>query len=952
MPDVVAAAAAVVLVALGIANLSAVDGPATAIRQTVVAAIGLLLLVRLRRIRATQLEVASLVIYACSVLGLGAVVVAGVSANGATRWIGWDRFSFQPSELAKLGLLLALSVALGGARRDGRRFATGLALIAVPALLTVSQPDLSTTTLMVVAGGAMLVFGRVPARMLLLVVASGLAAAPALIGLLRPYQMQRMGSFLVGAHQAPSGPGWAVQQARIAIGSSAIVGRSSGELTDLLARYLPERHTDLALASVVEQYGLLAGALAVLASLILTWRLVLGAREARTVTGALFTVGLAVLFGSEVAISVGGNLGLLPLAGVPFPLLSFGGTALLVHLTAIGLALGLRRDGTQRPLWRPPRLHRTRPRLARAVTSGLTAVLLVFTAYGADLWRMRGAELAEAAHEQMTRCIRLPAPRGQITDRHGTALATTGSAPEHAKVLAVPALLRDRPAVLERLAGVIGRRVAEIEALLGSASSATLWVTVMDDAGADVAGALAAAHLDGVILVPTRRREYPTGLALGPLLGYAGIATPSEVQRDPDLPPGEIVGRSGLEQHYDAVLRGRNGAQCVYVTPAGVPVAMGPRREPVPGADLRLSIDLGLQRLLTDDLARALRAQSNPRAIGAAVAMDPRNGQVLAMASAPAFDSAVFGRPQGAEALRTLATAPGHPMLEHASQAALPPGSTFKLVVGAADVVHRAIPPEAVVPTGAAYTLGGHTFHNWKPMGAMNLVQSLAWSNDVYFYQLANLLGAEHIIDTARALGVGSRTGIDLPAESSGYLGSPLSERARGGRWYGGSTVILGIGQGPLQVTPLQVARWTAAVSTGMLVTPRLALATGTDLSGHFALPVAPSARIPFADTLGPVREGMRAAVTGGTATALAGLPFPVAAKTGTAQDGGLQAGHYDNWITAVVPAREPELVVTAVVQGPGTGANSATSVALAGLRHYLDQRPRILATAPTVLVR
>ena len=171
-------------------------------------------------------------------------------------------------------------------------------------------------------------------------------------------------------------------------------------------------------------------------------------------------------------------------------------------------------------------------------------------------------------------------------------------------------------------------------------------------------------------------------------------------------------------------------------------------------------------------------------------------------------------------------------------------------------------------------------------MGPMNLVQSIAWSNDVYFYKLANALGPGPIIDAARALGVGTPTGIDLPGESPGYLGTPESVAARGGTWYGGSTVILGIGQGYLQTTPLQNARWTAGVATGQLVTPRLGLATGTDESAYTALPVPAPTPVPFADALGPVRDGMRAVVTGGTGAGLSGLPAPVGAKTGTAQDG------------------------------------------------------------------
>ena len=281
------------------------------------------------------------------------------------------------------------------------------------------------------------------------------------------------------------------------------------------------------------------------------------------------------------------------------------------------------------------------------------------------------------------------------------------------------------------------------------------------------------------------------------------------------------------------------------------------------------------------------------------------------------------------------------------TQAVAPPGSTFKLVVAAADQVHPVIPPAEVIPTGGSFTYAGHTFNNWKALPPMNLVQSIANSNDVYFYKLALALGADAVIDTAHALGVGQRTGIDLPGESAGYLGTPDSVRAKGSSWYAGSTIILGIGQGELQVTPLQNARWTAAVATGALVTPRLGLAIGTEGATYTALPTPAATPLPFAAELGPVREGMRAAVTGGTATRLAGLPVPAGAKTGTAQDGGLAATEYDNWMTAAAPMGDPQIVMTAWVQGPGTGGNSASAVVADGLQTYLQGQPAILATGP-----
>ena len=221
-----------------------------------------------------------------------------------------------------------------------------------------------------------------------------------MIGLLRPYQVERLGTFLVGAHESPTGSGWAVRQAHIAVGSGTWFGRTDDPLRGLRAQYLPERETDLALASLVGQWGLVAGAGAVLAAIVLVWRLALASRAPRTPHAALVGGGLAILMGVETVVSVGGNLGLLPLAGIPFPLLSYGGTALVVHLAAIGVVLAVRRDGARRRLWALPRWRNPRPRLVRLTALGLSVVLVSFGVYG---WRLQTIQGRRSSRPGRTR---------------------------------------------------------------------------------------------------------------------------------------------------------------------------------------------------------------------------------------------------------------------------------------------------------------------------------------------------------------------------------------------------------------------------------------------------------------------------------------------------------------------------------------------------------------------
>src|SRR3954466_2640713 len=271
--DLLAVVAALALVGFGLANLYLVGETELAARQAMIAAGGVLALAVFWRVRVRYLGVLGWVAYGAAVLLLIGVLAIGLSANGATRWMAIGSFTFQPSELAKLGLLLVLAAVLGSSRPAWQRFMLALLLAVVPIGLTVLQPDLSTTMLLVVLTGSMLVIGRVPARFLLPLVAAAAALVPLMISLLQPYQIERLGSFLVGAHESPTGSGWALRQAHIALGSGGLFGRTDDPLRTLRAEYLPERETDLALASLVGQWGLVAGAAVVLASVVLVWRL-------------------------------------------------------------------------------------------------------------------------------------------------------------------------------------------------------------------------------------------------------------------------------------------------------------------------------------------------------------------------------------------------------------------------------------------------------------------------------------------------------------------------------------------------------------------------------------------------------------------------------------------------------------------------------------------------------
>ena len=938
--DGVALIGAVVLVGLGALNLYAVGGWSGALRQLTVVAPGIVLLVALRRMRTERLVVLGWGCYGLSVLLLIAVMLAGLEAKGARRWLGIGWLSVQPSELAKLGLLLVLAHVLASDRPPGQRFLGAVGLSAVPIGLTVAQPDLSTAMLLTALMVAMLILGRIPVRFLLPPVAAAVVIAPLAVPFLHSYQLQRLQGFFT--RSGADGASYTLKQAHIALASGGLTGRFGDPFHHLLAQYLPENHSDLAFASLAQQFGLVAGIAAALVTLLLVWRMALASRSARTRLGMLVGAGLASLLGTQVIISVAGNLGLLPIAGIPFPLLSYGGTAAIAYLAGLGVVLGARREGAQRRLWAPPRWMKVYPRWAPRIALLLTGVLIGCAVYGRHVQTARGETLRQAGETQMTRCISIPAPRGIIADRHGTPLATNAVKDV---VAAVPREFRRNPPGLDTLAGLLARSASDLDQALGSSGRAM--VVKLGEVDEETGKRIDAARIPGVLILPSPRRVYSQGALLGAFLGFVGADTPRDHKRWPSLPIGERVGRAGIEQQYDTVLRGVAGEQCFFVDPPGNPVAMARHRDPVPGLDLRLSIDLGLQQQLNDALGKALEGSGGD--LGGAVAMDPKTGQVLALASLPSQDNNVYGPPADEAALRQAASAPGHPTLEHVTQVAAPPGSTFKAVVATANLANPSpvLPPDQVIPTGGSFTSGGHTFNNWRVLGPANLVQALAWSNDVYFYKLALALGPERIHEIGTALGVGQPTGIDLKGESAGELGTPESARRQGRPWYSAATIVLGIGQGNITATPLQAARWLGAIATGQLVTPRLGLSFANGDGTQTAVSSPAPVPLSFAEALGPVREGLRQAVAGGTATVLANLPAPAIAKTGTAEDPASPNGKTDAWFTAAAPADDPGIAIATFVRGGGHGGATAGPVARQALQYFFDHRNDVLATAP-----
>lgn len=409
-------------------------------------------------------------------------------------------------------------------------------------------------------------------------------------------------------------------------------------------------------------------------------------------------------------------------------------------------------------------------------------------------------------------------------------------------------------------------------------------------------------------------REYPYGEAMAHLLGYLGETTEEEVvSKKGEL--GRLVGRTGIEEQYEGLLRGKDGGELVEVDTHGVTVRKIGRREPTPGQDLTLSIDLDLQLAAWE----ALKGKK-----GAIVAQNPQNGQVLALVSSPSFNpSNITDKVLNDE---------NHPLFNRAISGAYPPGSTFKIITSVAGLEEKKIDAQTKIEDTGQIVIGQYRYANWyftqygKTEGVIDLVRAIKRSTDTFFYKVGELVGARKLVVWGKSFGLDRISGIDLPGEIEGFMPDPTS-----GDWFLGNTYHLSIGQGSLGLTPLQVNLMTSVIaSRGKLCRPKVAeQATGNkQQSDCLDLKLKP-------ETLRLITEGMKEACSiGGTAFPLFDFSPQVACKTGTAEFGD-PADRTHAWLTAFSPPDKPEIVVTALVEAGGEGSSVAAPIVKQVLEEY-----------------
>ena len=380
---------------------------------------------------------------------------------------------------------------------------------------------------------------------------------------------------------------------------------------------------------------------------------------------------------------------------------------------------------------------------------------------------LEGSRLGELADRNRIRVRPLPAPRGIVSDRNGVPLVDARPA---FTVSVVPRELEDRQTVLATLSVLLKIPYTELDRALAATPPDSPWpVRVRRGLTFEEVIPLEEqrAGLPGVTVALEPRRAYPSGRLAAHLLGYVREASPEQL-REGRYRPGALAGQSGIERMLDEFLRGRDGGEQVEVEVSGRPLRVLDRRAPQPGADVTTTFD----RRIQETADRALGD-----AAGAVVVMDPRNGDLLALASTPAFDPALFtGAIERDEWLR-LVRDPQHPLLNRALRA-YPPGSVFKLVVAAAALQEGLITPSDRLPCPASMQIGNRTLRNWTPedQGPIDIERAIARSCNTFFYRLGLKVGIDRIARYARAFGFGQATGIMLGDEKVGLL--PTATRA------------------------------------------------------------------------------------------------------------------------------------------------------------------------------
>ena len=604
-----------------------------------------------------------------------------------------------------------------------------------------------------------------------------------------------------------------------------------------------------------------------------------------------------------------------------------------------------------------PNTERYNPRDEKVSPGKLHAtqylVVLVLALLAAGMWRLQilGAESYRVlADANRIRKDPVRAPRGKLFDREGRILVDN-----------YPAiscyLLREQAKDIDQDIPLIARGldlpIEQVQATLRRYGSSPKYesIPLKQDITPDEQ-AFIEAHRNELPELETRdeqRRLYPPDGFAAHLIGYVGEVSEEDLNSSKFdfYEPGDVVGKSGVEEAYDSLLRGTDGSRDVIVNSHGKEVGQLGQLLAVPGKDLRLTIDIDIQRVAE----QAMQGRN-----GALVAMDPHTGEILAMVSRPNFDPNQFAVRLTRTYWNQIVTDPNHPLMNKTIQAQLAPGSTFKVIMSLAGLEENVAQDMRVMCNGGG-TFYGRFFACDKHHGMVDINHAIPLSCDTFYYTLAQKLGIDTIAKYAIELGLSQKTGIDLPDEASGTMPSTAWKmKTQHQPWYAGEVISVGIGQGAVQVTPLQLARAIGGIASGGALKrphvvfpdelpPEMSSAIDSSFpgSGDRVIPITP-------ENWETITDAMAATTVTGTAAAahLEGIDF--AGKTGTAQVVNHSAGttslgkgseRANAWFVGMAPRRNPDIVVVVLAEHGGWGAEAAAPLAAQVINAFVTKQRR-----------
>ncbi len=589
------------------------------------------------------------------------------------------------------------------------------------------------------------------------------------------------------------------------------------------------------------------------------------------------------------------------------------------------------------------------------------AVLIVLILFGALFFRLwflqvvNGWTYKAQSENNRTHLQDVPPIRGVVYDRWGEMLVNNRPSYD---LCVVPEDIEDRGQLFVSLDRLIGLDRETIESKLKGAGPVQPFrpIFLKRNMTRDEL-AIIETHrfnLPGVTIQSGSKRHYLFGSLCSHVLGYVGEISEAQIKsgRYPDSRPGDLIGKAGVERKWEASLNGKRGGAQLEVDAAGRVIRVVSRKPPSSGAGIRLTIDKSLQVLGE----KALEGKQ-----GAIVAMNPKNGEILAMVSSPGYDPNLFVDGFDRETWEDLTASKAHPLQNRALSSQYPPGSVFKIVVALAALEEGVVDPNEKIFCGGSLSLGSTRFQCWKKHGHgyLSLENALVESCDVYFYTLGKRLGIDKIAQYARRLGLGNATGFDPFIEKDGLIPTRDWKMKRWGvPWQAGETLSSAIGQSFVLVTPIQMAAMISAVfNGGTLYRPHVTQSVGEG-DGRQIHPLSPEGAEPLrirSDHLEIVRRALTGVVNAprGTGKKAALKGITVAGKTGTAQvvaidkekmfgdEKDVPLEYRDHaWFVAVAPAEDPAIAVAVLVEHGGHGGSAAAPIARDLISAFLE-KPR-----------